>query len=573
MTQNYQISIAVRCLLLMMLIIFGGRVTAADAYQERIRMTADKNIYVSGETIQLHILTTDTSNRPQNFSKVAYAELIGDGGPEQKIIMSLRNTAGTGTIKLPDYLPTGWYRLVAYTRAMRNVGPNAYASTTIGVINPHHTLLTGTSDEAALISNSEDSIIIHVQTDKKVYDTRETGELTISGLPADVHLLNIRISGLAPYQTSPPELKSVALAENVQLPQTDVLLPEYEEHIITGKLYKAEGNGNLPTAGINIYLSAPGKPWSLIRGKVTPEGMLTFITQRMENSKEIVTVVTSSDNERWQIDLDSPFASHTPANFPPLLVDSNHLEAILHDIAQRTLALQAKTHYAENHKDDNRLGELRQFAQSLYQPTWSYRLDDYTRFSKLEDIIIEFVSNVRFRTILGQRKLSVNTEELDGYAQGNTLVLLDDVPVFNHELLLTYNSHLIENIDVFRGKYVFGGQLFDGIVSFTTYTRDFAGFELDYSTTISNYPEIQPFKHISPEGTVVQQTHAHLPDFRHTLLWMPSVHTSGKGEQTFKFSTSDLTGSFEVEVTGVTTDGKTIRGKSGFTTTEAHRWD
>ena len=54
------------------------------------------------------------------------------------------------------------------------------------------------------------------------------------------------------------------------------------------------------------------------------------------------------------------------------------------------------------------------------------------------------------------------------------------------------------------------------------------------------------------------------PDYRHTLLWMPMLETEGMPALTVPFSTSSLTGDFQVTVEGITKDGKIIKGVSFF---------
>ena len=97
------------------------------------------------------------------------------------------------------------------------------------------------------------------------------------------------------------------------------------------------------------------------------------------------------------------------------------------------------------------------------QPDWSYLLDEYTRFTTMEEVVIEFIPGLRFRKMDGVRRLAVLTEERIGYTIGNSLVLLDGIPIVDHEIIFKYDPLKIRKIDVYKGKYVFGGQIFDGI--------------------------------------------------------------------------------------------------------------
>lgn len=55
-----------------------------------------------------------------------------------------------------------------------------------------------------------------------------------------------------------------------------------------------------------------------------------------------------------------------------------------------------------------------------------------------------------------------------------------------------------------------------------------------------------------------------IPDYRHTLLWVPDIKTNGSSTLSVPFSTSDLTGEFQVIVEGLIKDGRIIRGTAYF---------
>ena len=63
---------------------------------------------------------------------------------------------------------------------------------------------------------------------------------------------------------------------------------------------------------------------------------------------------------------------------------------------------------------------------------------------------------------------SVLTEKMDKFST-QTLVLFDNIPITDQEQIYSYNPLLLKKIDVYLGHYIFGGQRFDGILSFSTY--------------------------------------------------------------------------------------------------------
>lgn len=68
-----------------------------------------------------------------------------------------------------------------------------------------------------------------------------------------------------------------------------------------------------------------------------------------------------------------------------------------------------------------------------------------------------------------------------------TLVLLDGVPFEDHETILNYDARLIHYIHRYTGKYTFGGELYDGIVSFITHRGTLPDMRLDRNSQMFSY--------------------------------------------------------------------------------------
>ncbi len=107
-----------------------------DMLQERIYLQTDKQVYLSGELVWLKLITTDTDGKPSFLSKIAYVELLDGSESRVQIKLDINNGVGEGGwIALPAILPTGYYRVVAYTRYMKNEGTGVFFNKDIAVIN------------------------------------------------------------------------------------------------------------------------------------------------------------------------------------------------------------------------------------------------------------------------------------------------------------------------------------------------------------------------------------------------------------------------------------------------------
>lgn len=94
-----------------------------NALRERIYLQTDKQVYLYGELVWMKLITTDHNGVPVRFSKIGYVELLDASTSQVQAKIEIPDGVGGGSIVLPSVLPSGNYRLVAYTRYMRNEFP------------------------------------------------------------------------------------------------------------------------------------------------------------------------------------------------------------------------------------------------------------------------------------------------------------------------------------------------------------------------------------------------------------------------------------------------------------------
>ena len=246
--------------------------------RERIYVQTDKQLYLAGEQVRMKLMTLDTEQRPLVFSKVAYAELVSDSLAKIQIKVALTNGAGEGRMSLPVDLPTGFYRLIAYTQYMRNEGEQVFFEKNIGVIN---TFQSGYYPVTAPSEGSINETItptanVKMQPDKTIYSTCEQGELVITGLPANIHTLSVSIAGKE-------MIENLTFAQKRLPTETAVLkndyLPEYEGHIITGTIIDNQtGKAALDNTFVTPVLSFPGEGIRIFTGQKNKSGVVRFYT-------------------------------------------------------------------------------------------------------------------------------------------------------------------------------------------------------------------------------------------------------------------------------------------------------
>jgi len=537
-----------------------GNTVVHGQLNERIYMQTDKQFYLAGELLWLKLYTTDTEGRLMDCSKIGYVELIHDSIPEVQVKVDIQDGMGAGWMELPVLLPTGYYRMIAYTRFMRNEGEFVFFEKIIAVVNPFQQNSEPYADESnrsfTFSSIDNYSHTLELSLDKPAYSLRDKGELRIKGLPAENISLGISIAGID------PALEEIATIgdRKKQSATTDIpsvngrFSPEYEGPIIDGVLIDPE-TGNPATGFQDVtLLSFPGNEIQLYAGQNHLNGNVTFYTQCVTGKQELATTAIASTDKKYRVDIRPPYALHSPVSLPPFRPDStwrNYLRL-------RYLAVQATHAYIADS-----LSKIREIDSCTdFFPQTRYILDNWTRFPTMREVFIEFIASAGIRRTNEGNRFSMMTES-SGIST-NILVLMDNIPVADHELMINYNPLLIKTIDMHFGQYMFGGYRFDGMIAFYSYQNNYPGITLGENTQIFDYEGTQPFRYFYTPHYDATSVSSPLPDFRHTLLWEPCVQTNGQNSIVIPFTTSDLAGDYCITLEGFTADGKPLRGVTHF---------
>ena len=130
-----------QCILSLLCLLWAGQTVLAGELRERVYLQTDKQFYLSGELVWMKFIATDLDQRLSDVSKVGYVELLDSASAVVQARLVLEKGVGNGCLQLPSTLPTGNYRLVAYTRYMRNEGEEVFFEKPLAEISFGHVLL------------------------------------------------------------------------------------------------------------------------------------------------------------------------------------------------------------------------------------------------------------------------------------------------------------------------------------------------------------------------------------------------------------------------------------------------
>ena len=546
-------------------------------YAERLYVTTDKVTYVAGENLWLSLFCLDAqTGRLSLLSSVAYVELCDAQKSLVQIKAALREGRGSAMIELPSDLPTGNYHLRAYTRYMQNEGEGVFFSKVISIYNvlsterAAQTLVVEegqTGREAVGAALELPLLKLALSASALSLRTPFTVEIENTGDESAYYALSVYALDLLEAAANP---NIVAYSQN--LPERSTFsnryVADYEGEVLYGHVLRPAEAQALPIdAASKAYLSVVGNPTRLTEGKIIDvAGRVSFYTPGIYGSRDMVTQLYPQFERSEQIVLDNAFAYYTPRPLHPLHLYPNTGEALL----KRGLSMQlGQTFFL----DTLHLPQTPLMHQLLFGHSANYILDHFTRFPIMKEVIAEFVLEARIRPLRGEEVFMVRM--YDGfnqfyYVEEKALVLLDGVPIFDHERIINIDPMLIERITVYDGLYYTGNTTHYGIIDMKTYKGNLGGLSFPETVRITSFEGLQyPLRFKGPEydasHRAIDPRLQNAPDWRHSLYWDGDLRLPAGEKQEIVCHTSDYVGDFVVVIEGMTASGKAFYQTATFT--------
>lgn len=325
-------------------------------------------------------------------------------------------------------------------------------------------------------------------------------------------------------------------------------LPEYNGHLVTARVTDAATN--TVAANVIAFMGVPGKRVQMYPAKSNADGLLLFNTKDFYGPGEIIVQTNTEIDTTHKIEVLSPFAEQYSKTALPAFKLTADMQRPLE---AGSLSMQVQNIYAGN--------KLKHFydpgvdSTAFYgPPRKSYKLDDYTRFTTMEEVLREYIREVN--VFKPQGRFDVRMINAKGPLSSNPLVMLDGVPMFNVDKAMAIDPLKISRLQVLNERFYAGPAAFEGVMTFTTYKNDLAGVEMDPHAVIIDYEGMQLQREFySPVYETADQQKSRTPDFRNLLFWSPNVNTGSHAATNVSFYTSDRAGKYFGLIQGITADG------------------
>ena len=507
--------------------------SAAAGLVERTYVCTDRHSYVAGEDVFCSVFCFDGgSGSLSDFSSVAYVELISPEGSAVRVKMALQDGRGAGRLRLPSTLPTGNYRLIAYTALNRNEEDMDYFRGS-RVISVYNTLSASRQESVVL-----DAAPAAVEGKGRPYGTAVEGKGRPYGAAAPAGLvmeqrgdsLFLRNSGTEcldfclslSISDALPDPEGPGLADFLEARSGDratlrtdaeLSIPEYEGEIVSIRVPAMY-------SGVTAVLSGPGLRNDIYSSTVDSTGLVSFYTGNIYGDRDLVFELNSRDvNDDFSLEVLSPFAS------PELDRDGVpelHLNgSVAEDLKRRSVAMQISRHFGI----DEYMDSLQLRPDLLFKggAMTVYEMDDYTRFPTMRETIVEYVREVHIRRQDGEPVLKIvpgkSFESYSSMLGGNALVLVDGVPVSEHGRVLDLNPALLRRICIYPYDVSTGSCIYSGVVNFISFRGDMAGLQFPGRVRILDFHGVT-----FPVTVGAAKEDSLSPDYRYTRIWQPLLH-------------------------------------------------
>jgi len=335
---------------------------------------------------------------------------------------------------------------------------------------------------------------------------------------------------------------------------------EREFHFLRGKLTSED---NSISSSEYVLLSIPGKEPGFQYAKTDNAGNFSFSIQIDESIKDLV-LMPDDESRIQKIILESGFAE---VNTPVQIASGTDEVSIPQYIKDWSVNYQIRKIYGDYSVGSLVESNLRPLIPVRFygKPDTELIMADYVTLPKMEEVFYELLPHVSMKKKNSGYEILITDRINENRYESSPDLFLDGVKINDASVFADLDPSIVERIDVIKEKYFVGDYSFPGLVNITTISSDFSTIQLPGYMIRLPYSVVDRVRSfLSPDYTLSALKNSTIPDFRNTLYWNPSVRTDSEGKVRIEFWTSDFAAEYEINVQGITSEGKVISERKTF---------
>lgn len=530
-----------------------GLLLGAQVKQEGLAVLTDRGRYISGETIRYRAFyRKPAASAEEEWSRILYVELIlPNGEPLSHSKVIIDGGEGTGSLSIPEEVSSGTYYLKAYTRWMRNCGPEDYVYTSLNIYDPFSEKVLPVDSAGwepgpvgQLLEREEihSPQLLECRLEKGIYKTREEvlahieWKSAVAPLDLSISVARRGLQGNQEYYRPGCPVDMAGRSE---------ILPEIQGLSLTGQAVSSSSGKPAPYA--TIYVSVLGDERDFFCNYSDSSGRFYFSFPDYTGERELFVSAYHPEINDLELLIDRDF-SQDALQLPSYPVELNDSLSAL--ITEMSVNAQVSRQY---YPKVVQTPEVQAAGDMMFygHPTSTVKFDDFIRLPTLEEYFSEVVPQVAVRKSRGVKRLVLLGEHPD-LAIYPPLLMIDGVAIFNVDAILAVSPRLIDRVEIVNAPYIRGNVTFGGIISLISKNNDLGYIDLPSSGLLVKYRMLDvPGSDTIQNGVVDPR----LPDVRNTLYWNPGLKLDSDMEEQITFRTSDLKGEYEILFRGTDSSG------------------
>ena len=327
---------------------------------------------------------------------------------------------------------------------------------------------------------------------------------------------------------------------------------ETENHFLYGRLINK--NTQVPDPEQYLFLSMPGKKAMFQYAKTDKNGDFTFTLPLDGNIRDLI--IQPEDAERNNnIRIESSFSDRYPELAPS---GEASVKTRSQDNPKLAVNYQVMKIYRSDVLPDKSLpvsftGGTRRFYG---KPDIELVMDDYIKLPVMQEVFFELMPGVFLKKKKSEYDITIADPVENRIYDEAPLLFIDGVVIKDPAIIANLDPEIVEKIDALKSRYFVGEYMMFGLVNVITRAGDFRNITLpDYAVRFP-YRVAEPvISFSSPDYSSPEKRQSHIPDFRNTLYWNPSVKTDKEGKAVVEFWSPDFRSDYEISVQGFTGDG------------------
>ena len=499
----------------------------SDSFQgqvEKVSLSIPKTLYFPGEKIWIEA-EVNLGDSPSP-SQVLYAELIdAQNNSVDYVKIPLISGKALNFFKIKPSIPSANYLLRVYTRISPYLDlEKGIAQQFVTIVNPNIPPKNQGNASASTIPEST------IQLSKS-----QSLENAVS-LPSG-NIQSFGISIVNPFLLS--EQEQLSSSQAYASLEKHEFYPELFGHIVEVNVPNSDPNAT-------YFLSVHGKQSALYTDMPDSEGKLVYDIGGLKNWDRMI-IQLENGTEMPGIQVVSPLIQtrfREDFQFPQLQISAQDLPRL----EKLIKAAQVEAYYKEQ------IGLDSMEIVTGFVADYTYNLDDYTRFEEVETVLREYVPSVLVRIREKRKEFRLLDEAGRRQFDSNPLILVDAMPVFDSDLLASFNPKFMQKLEVLNREFYLNERTYPGVLSWTSYENNFGLFPLAPSARFFDYLGLQPLVEMDRNQFSKSRPGERIPDWRTILYWsndpagLSQTQTSAlEGLYVFWVRTQDSSGKTQIQ--------------------------